>query len=196
MWFWTSPKTLNFNLRLVTKSDQTMNLFSNSLYHGWQRKADDQGQAHGHLCEAPSSSKVSCPHFFIDVHFQSVSVAPIADAIDPAEHDITTVQSAQYDIKDMKKYKIRTAWFPWHKRQSTLLTTFTLLSFCREAMFLQIKEIIKLLWVFKSLKSLHGTIHLRLWQIFMIFVPTPYHWHFFFTSIHRQIWSIFWPLPP
>ena len=105
MWSWHSPKILNFSLRLVPKSNHTMNLFSNSLYHGWQRKADDQGQAHGHLCEAPSSSKVSCPHFFIDVHFQSVSVAPIADAIDPAEHDITTVQSAQYDIKDMKKYK-------------------------------------------------------------------------------------------
>ena len=111
---------------------------SNSLYHGWQRKADDQGQAHGHLCEAPSASKVSCPHFFIDVHFQCVSVAPVADAIDPAEHDITTVQSAQYDIKDTKIYERPLGYL--EVRARVLLTemnfdiispSLTLLSFCK-----------------------------------------------------------------
>ena len=62
-----------------------------SLYHGCEGKAYHQGHAHGHLGEAPSTSKISCSNFFVDVHFERVSVASITDAVDPAKHDISAV---------------------------------------------------------------------------------------------------------
>ena len=64
------------------------------------RNADEGGECHGHLGEAPGARKVPRAHLLEDVHLEGVDVAAVRHAVDPHE-DVVPVVLAETVVSYM-----------------------------------------------------------------------------------------------